>query len=134
MISSGDEDFPWTAVIEGEPASKANSRRLVPRKTRGGRTVIASIKSAKALSFSERAVQVLALRRPKEPFGCDLVMECRIWYASRRPDLDASLVEDSLQRAGVIRNDRLLREKHLYWELDRKRPRVLVVLTRRVAA
>ena len=134
MISSGDEAFPWAAVIEGEPASKANSRRQVPRRTKTGRIFIASIKSAKALSFSECAVQTLALRRPKQPFECDLIMECRIWYASRRPDLDASLVEDSLQRAGIIFDDRQLREKHLYWGLDRDRPRVLVVLTRRATA
>jgi hypothetical protein len=62
----------------------------------------------------------------------------RIYYASERPDLDESVVLDALQaeftktdeggernliRAGVYRNDRQVREKHIFHAIDRINPR-----------
>lgn len=52
----------------------------------------------------------------------DLKITLHIWYASRRPDLDESLILDLLQ--GVIyENDRQVKEKHCYWHLDQNNPR-----------
>lgn len=104
----------------GEPASKSNSRRLVTLKGR-----VAFIKSAKALSY----VQAFRLQCPKLPIPMegDLVIWARIWYASRRPDLDESVILDALQGL-VIENDRQIREKHIYWGLDRDRPRTEIVV------
>lgn len=106
----------WRGVIEGEPASKANSRRLV---TFGKRP--ASIKSAKALAYVAHARR--QINAPAEPIEGDVIFTATIHYATRRPDLDESLILDVLQAAGVIRNDRQVREKHVYWALDRERPR-----------
>lgn len=47
----------------------------------------------------------------------------RIWYASRRPDLDESLILDLLQGV-TYENDRQVKEKHIYWMgVDKANPR-----------
>lgn len=51
-----------------------------------------------------------------------------VLYPSFRQDLDCSLVYDLLQKAGVVANDRFIREKHEYAEIDRKNPRVKIWL------
>lgn len=111
-------------TILGEPSSKANSRRVV-RIGASSRM----IKSEKALSYSKvfRA-QMPVVERPLE---LPVVATITIWYASRRPDLDESLILDLLQvdekkykdKKGVILNDRQVREKHIYWRLDPENPR-----------
>ena len=52
----------------------------------------------------------------------DLRVTIKIWYASRRPDLDASLIFDLMQDC-IYLNDRQVREQHLYWALDKDNPR-----------
>jgi hypothetical protein len=71
-------------VVYGEPASKANSRRLV---SFGGKPRV--IKSSKALSYSDAFKHQC---RSSAPFEDDVVVSMTIYYASRRPDLDESLV------------------------------------------
>lgn len=102
-------------IILGEPASKANSRKIV----RFG-NVSRLIKSAKALNYSD------AFRQQAHPASPLLTGDVRvtmyIYYASRRPDLDESLILDLLQ--GVLyENDRQVKEKHIYWGLDPDQPR-----------
>ena len=105
-------------VLFGEPASKSNQRRLVysngkPR----------FIKSKKALSYVKAVqLQANALRLPMFEKGVDLSITLRIYYASRRPDLDESVVLDALQNI-VYHNDRQIKEKHVYWGLDKVEPR-----------
>ena len=127
-------------TILGEAASKANSREIVTIKGRP-----ASIKSAKArawvaaamLQIPPAARQMLAM-----PVCVTLVMH----YATERPDLDESVVLDAMQavytrlpkrpgqkkadrvlvQRGIYLNDRQVREKHVYWRLDRTNPRVEV--------
>ena len=77
--------------IFGEPASKANSRRLVARH---GKPMF--IKSSKALSYATMFKQQCVVS-PSQMFTDDVVVTIRIWYASRRPDLDESLILDLLQ-------------------------------------
>lgn len=49
----------------------------------------------------------------------------RAFYQSWRSDLDVELIWDLLQEAGVIDNDRWIREKHVYGlEVDPKNPRI----------
>ena len=75
-------------------------------------------------------------------------MTLRIFYASERPDLDESIVLDVLQdrysrtipinpivpsrrvlvQSGVYRNDRQVREKHVYHAIDKKNPRTEVLV------
>lgn len=104
--------------IFGEPCSKANSRRIVKM---GGR--IASIKSHKALSYSESFKQQCCVPPLLKFMTEDVVVTIRIWYASRRPDLDESLILDLLQDV-AYHNDRQVKEKHIYWMgVDKGNPR-----------
>jgi Holliday junction resolvase RusA-like endonuclease len=117
-------------VIMGEPASKANSRKLV---TIGGRP--AFIKSQKARDY-ERDALLQIPAAAKVMFPGLLRATIRIWYASERPDLDESVILDVLQaktegtgkdrkilRRGVYLNDRQVREKHVFHAIDRVMPR-----------
>lgn len=109
----------WSGKFSGRTYSKANSRRLVFNK----RTQrIMFIKSKEAIEFTESFFQQIA--KPKETITCEVILVCRIWYQSRRSDLDESLVMDVLQKRGVIANDRLIREKHIYGDVDPDNPRV----------
>lgn len=139
-------------TILGEPASKANSREIVTRKKRRAdgsmQSVPASIKSAKARDYEADALKQIPPRF-RIRIEADVVVVLRIFYASRRPDLDESVVLDVLQdrwskrikdaggrvlrerqllQAGVYMNDRQVREKHVFWGLDKSSPRVEVVV------
>jgi Holliday junction resolvase RusA-like endonuclease len=106
--------------ILGEPASKANSRKIVMFGKRP-----AMIKSQKARdyvkSFAEQASQV----QIDELLEGDLWVELTIYYASRRPDLDESVVLDCLQGIAYT-NDRQIKEKHVYHDLDKTNPRTKI--------
>lgn len=105
-------------TIIGEPASKSNSRRLV---SIAGRPRI--IKSAKALNY----VQTFRRQVPQlsELMVGNLSVTIHIFYASRRPDLDESLILDAMQ-GFIYANDRQVREKHITWGLDRLSPRAII--------
>jgi len=51
----------------------------------------------------------------------------KIFYASRRPDLDPSLIYDLMQDR-IYKNDRALKEQHLYWGLDKENPRAEITV------
>lgn len=127
-------------TILGEPASKSNQRKLV---SFGDRPAL--IKSDKARSYERDALRQIppaARVRLEGPVRVTL----RIWYASERPDLDESVILDVLQdqwqkrkkaesekprelrQAGVYRNDRQVREKHVFHAIDRKNPRTEVLV------
>ena len=78
------------------------------------------IKSEKALAYASTfKLQALA---PDEMLAGDVAVHIKIWYASRRPDLDESLILDLLQGV-AYENDRQVKEKHIYWALDKENPR-----------
>jgi Holliday junction resolvase RusA-like endonuclease len=130
-----------TFTIHGQPASKANSRQIV---TIGGRPQV--IKSKEARFYEEQALRQIppkARVRMEGPVRVTL----RIFYASERPDLDESVVLDCLQdryksvpipgseakkreliQHGVYRNDRQVREKHVFHGIDKLMPRTEVVV------
>lgn len=81
------------------------------------------IKSAKALSYAEQFKQQCPVL--EELLLGDLCVTMHIWYASRRPDLDESLILDLLQDR-VYKNDRQVKERHTYWHLDPLCPRTLI--------
>lgn len=132
-------------VIQGEAASKANSRKLV---TFGDRP--AFIKSQKARDYERTA----ALQIPHDArvmMTGPVRVTMRIFYASQRPDLDESVILDVLQARfkrvkgplvkiaegeyahegserkliarGVFVNDRQVREKHIFHAIDKSNPR-----------
>jgi Holliday junction resolvase RusA-like endonuclease len=111
--------------IFGEPASKANSRKMVYIH---GKPMF--IKSEKALAYA-RAFKQQCVIAPSQVFEDDVVVTIRIWYASRRPDLDESLILDLLQEV-AYKNDRQVKEKHIYWMgIDRVNPRCEIEISAR---
>lgn len=132
-----------TFTILGEPASKANSRQIVTIANRPS-----SIKSKKARNYETDALMQIPPAARQRIEGPVSVTLC-IWYATERPDLDESVVLDVLQdrwskpkkdaagnviaerklvQAGVYRNDRQVREKHVFHAIDRKNPRTVVIV------
>ena len=115
-----DELQVLSQIIFGEPASKANSRRVVHY---GGMSRL--IKSKKALTYSDvfrQQCKVLSTLMTG-----DLKVTLHIYYASRRPDLDESLILDLLQ-GYVYANDRQVKERHCYWGLDPENPRAEITI------
>tara|TARA_R110001583_G_scaffold75153_1_gene207229 strand:+ start:1136 stop:1594 length:459 start_codon:yes stop_codon:yes gene_type:complete len=115
------DDDPCVIIIHGEPSSKANSRRLV--------TVNGSprfIKSKKALSYSKEFDFQCPVR--KELFEEDLSIAIKIYYKTRRPDLDESLILDLLQ-GKVFKNDRSVKVKYIEHGLDKENPRSVIVIS-----
>jgi Holliday junction resolvase RusA-like endonuclease len=115
-----DELQALSLIIFGEPASKANSRRVVKF---GNMSRL--IKSQKALDYSE------AFKQQCPPLAKlmsgDVRMTIWIYYASRRPDLDESLILDLLQGL-VYLNDRQVKERHVFWGLDPDKPRTEMII------
>lgn len=104
--------------ILGEPASKANSRKMVYVR---GKPMF--IKSSKALAYASAFKhQTLAAAGANVMLDGDVAVHIKIYYASRRPDLDESLILDLLQGV-AYENDRQVKEKHIYWGLDKENPR-----------
>ena len=105
-------------IIDGEPASKSNSRKIV---TFGKRPAL--IKSEKARNYEK----IFAQQCPQleNLIDNDVKVELIIYYASRRPDLDESVVLDCMQ-GKIYVNDRQVKQKVVYWGLDRERPRTHV--------
>lgn len=137
-----------TLTIRGEAASKANSRAIVTRRYRDEagkvRTRPQSIKSDKARDYERAALLQIPIACRQRLTG-PVRVTIRIWYASERPDLDESVLLDVLQDryralktkghtvrelvcAGVYRNDRQVREKHIYHGIDRANPRAEIVI------
>ena len=131
-------------TILGEPASKANSRELV-KFGRGEDARPALIKSKKARDY-EKAALLQIPHHAKVRLEGPVRVTIRIFYASERPDLDESVVLDVLQdryrgkgeyrtldQKGVYRNDRQVREKHIFHAIDRANPRAEIEVEALVA-
>jgi Holliday junction resolvase RusA-like endonuclease len=111
----------YKAEIKGEAASKSNSRRMV---SIGGKPRL--IKSKKALDYSDAfRMQVKPLEHLIEE---DVQVKIKIYYATRRPDLDESLILDLLQGV-AYKNDRQVKRKLIEWGLDRVNPRCIIEIT-----
>ena len=83
------------------------------------------IKSQKALNYCDVFKQQCT-RLPQLMTG-DLKVTMVIYYASRRPDLDESLILDLMQ-GYIYENDRQVKERHTYWRLDPDNPRAEIVV------
>ncbi|HDY67902.1 hypothetical protein LCGC14_3142890 [marine sediment metagenome] len=113
----------YKATIYGQAYSKANRRQLVINKKTKKPMFI---KNEKALLYVEsfKAQVVWGY----DTIKCKVALHCKMYYKTQRPDLDESLVMDCLEKAGVIENDRLIREKHIYHFIDKENPRVDIEL------
>lgn len=128
-------------TIRGEPASKANQRKMVMVNRKGGGKRPAFIKSDKARAWADDALLQIPPHVKLNMPG-DLVMFIRVFYATELPDLDESVVLDVLQakftkgahgekvmiRAGVYLNDRQVRERHVWHRVDKYWPRVEIIV------
>jgi len=105
-------------TVYGEPASKANSRRMVRFGNRP-----AFIKSDKAIKYGNMFLEQCPTL--EKLLTDDVKVEMVIHYATRRPDLDESLILDLMQ-GKIYENDRQVREKHIYWGHSREKPRSII--------
>lgn len=62
------------------------------------------------------------------PFTGAVKVEIRTWYASRRPDLDESVILDCMQKR-IYLNDRQVVIKVIEWDLDPINPRSEITVT-----
>lgn len=129
---------PISFTILGQPPAHKNGYRIVKMGERVG-----IVKSKEAIDYVQTALMqippVFRLRLEGPVFA-----RIVIWYASERPDLDESLVLDILQdrwapahgalgkrelvQAGVYRNDRQVRDKHITHGIDRRNPRAEITI------
>ena len=107
--------------IKGQPHSKANSRRLVYFGKRP-----AFIKSPQAIEYEKLFAAQCPVLDPIIPYNKkdkqNVAVHMTIYYASRRPYLDESLILDCMQ-GRIYENDRCVKEKHIRWGLDKDNPR-----------
>ena len=114
-MSNNKNESVYSFIVLGEPASKSNSRRLVTIKGRP-----AFIKSKKALDYVKNfQKQCPALNPLMEGY---LEVEMTVYYATRRPDLDESVILDCMQDK-IYKNDRQVKSKIVRWGLSKSNPR-----------
>ena len=130
--------FIYRFEIVGQPPRKSNNRVIrwvyrsksdPKRKTHGPMRPIVA-KSDEAIAWVNEAIEQvpedfkLMLGSLEEPLGITFF----ITYRNERPDLSAELICDMLQDAGMLKDDRYLREKHLYWYKNKERQGVKILL------
>jgi Holliday junction resolvase RusA-like endonuclease len=119
-LSNPKRNETYRVIIHGEPASKANSRRSV---LIGGKPRF--IKSKKALTYSKDFHKQCPVKNPL--LEGDVFVACKVWYRTRRPDLDVSLILDLLE-SKAYQNDRQVRRMFLDHSIDRDDPRAEIVV------
>lgn len=116
-------------TVTGSLVSKANSRRLVSARSIDGVVRPRVIKSEAALAWTEAALwQLKSQNRGRLPVTTPVHLIAEVYYSSRRPDLDVSLLMDVLQEAKVYENDRQVQKITATKRLDQGNPRVEVLL------
>lgn len=118
--------LPIAFTILGAVYSLKNSKTLT---TRGGR--VRTIKNWKARRFQETFCQQVPVQYRNLGIGSrekPLRGTITVFYPSYRQDVDVEAVWDLLQVSGVVKNDRYIREKHIYGFVDGNRPRVEIRL------
>jgi len=107
-------------ILQGQLQSKSNSRQIVMVR---GKPLVIKSKAARdcADSFT---TQLKAQWQNAPPVPEPALLSCVIHYTSRRSDLDVSLLQDCLQAAGVVANDRHIHELRASKRFDKANPRV----------
>lgn len=110
----------WRGIFPGALPAKANSRQIA----RYGAKVRV-IKSKAALAWDKAFVFTMGLLWGKrDPLEGLLELFVTVWQPDRRRDLEVELLKDSLQRSGIVRNDRRFVHVDAWIKLDRLAPRV----------
>jgi Endodeoxyribonuclease RusA len=133
-------------TILGQPCSKSNTSQIVTLgKDENKRASITKSKDAKR--YERDALRQIPSRARQRITG-PVRFSCVVYYASERSDLDESLILDVLQdrwknrkrdrhsasgmtervllQPGVYRNDRQVREKHVWHRIDACNPRAVI--------
>jgi len=127
-------------VLLGQPCSKANSRELAIVGPVGAKRILVR-KSDAAIKYEQDALRQIPSRARIQLQGPVRVW-LRLYYMTEQPDLDESIVLDvladrwskgkgadrKLVQAGVYGNDRQVREKHVYHDIDKRNPRAEIVV------
>lgn len=103
-------DYFWITTTTGNLPRKSNSRKIVNnRKT--GRPM--SIKSDNARQWVADALRQLSpLKEPLGSASKPIAITFHVWYKTHMPDLSIELVLDTLQKAGIISDDRYVYDFH----------------------
>jgi len=119
---------PIVLSFEGQPPRKSNSRRIVRNKKTGRQLVI---KSRKALQWMEDAGWQIPASSKRKVGGPDQPLRIVFYvrYRTRLADLSTELILDTLQKYGVIRDDRYVFEKAEQKIIDKENPGVDLVIT-----
>lgn len=122
-------------TVAGQPPRKSNQRMVVSR-GRGPKAKPMVIKSKEARTYVGHFILSVPGEYRDMVHGSleeDLRLDIIVWYTSRRPDLSVELIKDCIEAAGVIKNDRYVREEHLYGFVDKENPRTMIRLYRIVS-
>jgi hypothetical protein len=115
-----DYELVTAFTVLGEPGRKSNGRRIIR-----GKNGPMIIKSAKAMKYGDGFLKQvpdhakLGIGSVKEP----LALWAHIYYASNRPDISSELLQDLLEKAGVVANDRWFKQIFLFGAIDKDNPR-----------
>lgn len=118
-----------TLTIYGDLMSKSNSRIMTSFR---GRPRL--IKKPKALKYEADAIVQIQSRLGRsrtleDMFTEPVVLDATIYYSSKRPDLDVSLLMDVLEKSGVYKNDRQVYQINARKRFDKENPRVIVKIS-----
>lgn len=115
-------------VVNGVLPSMKNQRRQLKNRRTGK---MFSAKSEAAVNYKAE-FPFLVPRSAKIGMGSEtqfLRLNVNVFYPDWTHDVDIELLCDCLQFAGVVSNDRWIREKHVYGaQIDPKNPRVEIQL------
>lgn len=108
--------------IHGQLFSKSNSRVFSQR---GGKPIL--FKRKEVLDYVEGALWELKPQlRGHKPYENPVYLKATIYYRSKRSDLDVSLLQDILEKAGVYLNDRQVYKIECEKRFDKENPRCLI--------
>ena len=113
-------DYLVTATISGMLPSLKNQRRIVTNR-RTGKPM--SIKSQPAMDYAANFSHQLP-KAARINYDGPVSLRCRVWYPSRRNDLDIEYLCDLLQQFGVLKNDRSIFHKECWKDKDKDYPRI----------
>lgn len=114
-------DYLITKTISGSLPSLKNQRRIVTNR-RTGKPF--SIKSQVAMTYETHFMSKI---NDKDKIGYDgpVSVRVRIWYPTKKNDLDIEFLCDLLQRAEIIKNDRQIMHKEAWKGKDKDNPRTI---------
>lgn len=90
-----------------------------------------TVKTSEAASWAKLMDEQLRAQWGRMlPVECEVFVLMDFYFSSNRGDYNngSKAVEDALEKAGILRNDRLIRRGTITKHVDRNRPRVEVVI------